>query len=274
MHDDKNDNSVPASAGDQSDLPALALGALDSNDEPSALAELRASDAARDELRSLEDVVGDLGLAAPQVAPSPDLRARILAATAQQAPPLSLEAERNRRTSAGLWAGAAAAALLILVLGASAYSQWSTAQDRGDRISALQAELDLQAVRIAQLEQAATSAGAFVDFEQPLVWTELAPATGGAESPGFLARTPDGEAAYLVLTGVDVDPAHVFQAWLIEDGPVSVGTFRPDASGLGFLILEHSGGPVHAFSLIGVSVEPPGGSPQPTTDPIIVAEIV
>ncbi len=274
MHDDRHDNQPDGESDARNDIPALALGALDTDVEQAALASVRDSDAARNELREIEELVGDLGLAAPRAEPPAALRERILSATAPQAEPVSLAAERERRMPVIAWAGYAAAALLILALGAFAFSQWSTASDRGERIDDLEAELVAQDERIATLEQAATSAGAFVNFEQPLVWTPLAAAEEGAPSPGYLARTPDGSVAYLVLSGVEVDDAHVFQAWLIEDAPIPVGTLRPSADGLGFLILNHSGEPVQDFSLIGVTVEPPGGSPQPTTDPIIVAEIV
>lgn len=274
MHDDTNHKRASESEDDYSDVPAMALGALDTTDEDAATRELRDSSRARAELRDLEEVVGDLGLATPKADVSPALRDRILAATAPQTEPISLADERQSRAPVFSWAGYAAAAVLILVLGIFAFSQWTTASDRGEQIDNLEAQLAVQDEQIALLEQAAESAGAFVNFEQPLIWTELAATTEGGEPPGYLARTPDGSAAYLLLTGVEVDAEHVFQAWLIEDAPVPVGTLRPSEDGLGFLILEHSGEPVQDFSLIGVTIEPPGGSPQPTSDPIIVAEIV
>lgn len=274
MHDDAKIESGQSLDRDESDVPALALGALDPADDDAATGMLRASEAARDELSAMEDLIGDLGLAVEHSAPPVELRERILNATTPRSAPTPIEAARRRGPSVLAWAGSIAAALLILVLGAIAVSQWSTATDRGERIDELESQVASQDVLIAQLEVAADAAGAFVDFEQPLIWTELAATSENGVSPGFLARTEDGETAYLVLNGVEVDAEHVFQAWLIEDIPVPVGTLRPSPSGMGFLILDHPGNPVHTFSLIGVTVEPPGGSPQPTTDPIIVAEIV
>ncbi len=274
MHHDANNNLNQAAEDDLSEIPAMALGALDTDDEAVALAQLRASNAARDEMRAIEELVGDLGNAVPQVQPPAALRERILSATAPQRVPVSIEDASSKRRSAIAWAGSLAAAVLILTLGGIAFSQWSTARDRGDRIDELQAQVSVQDDRIAQLELAAASAGAFVNFEQPLIWTQLSSTSESGVSPGFLARTPDGNTAYLVLTGVQVDAAHVFQAWLIEGEPVPVGTLRPSADGMGFLILQYQGEPVNDFSVIGVTVEPPGGSPLPTTDPIIVAEIV
>jgi anti-sigma-K factor RskA len=273
MHDDAKNESGPNLDRDESAIPALALGALDSTEEDAATDALRTSDDARAELRAMNELIGDLGLAVEQADPPADLRARILQATASANEPIALETARERRSSWLAWAGSAAAALLILILGLTAFSQWSTAQDRGDQIGELESELASQEVLIAQLEQAASGAGAFVNFEQPLIWTELAATSENGDSPGFLARTADGQTAYLVLNGVEVDAEHVFQAWLIEDSPVPAGTLRPSENGMGFLILDHPDVPVQNFSLIGVTIEPPGGSPQPTSDPIIVGEI-
>ena len=279
MHDDRHENPNPEAEHDgpgdsRASLPAMALGALDSDEVDAVATHLAGSSDAQSELEELEAVVGSLGLAAKQVDPPPELRDRILAATQPLTEPVQIEDIRVTRLSPAVWITSLAAAIALFALGAVAFNQWSTAQDRADEIEDLQAQLANQDERIAELEEAAAAAGAFVDFEQPLIWTALATTNEQGPSPGFLARTEDGRTAYLVLTGVAVDPNQVFQAWLIEDTPVPVGTLRPSESGMGFLILEHRGAPVQDFSLIGVTVEPPGGSPQPTSDPVIVAEIV
>ncbi|MEZ4571962.1 MAG: anti-sigma factor [Thermomicrobiales bacterium] len=251
----------------------MALGALDSDEEEQTLSHVRSSMTAREELRAFEELAGDLSLAVERATPPPQLRDRILQRTAPTEP-ARVEPERVTRLSPPVWIGTLAAAVLILALAAIALTQWSSARDRGDTIDDLRSEIVSQNARIAELETAAASAGAFIDFEEPLVWTELSAPAPGRQSPGFLARTPDGQTAYLVLTGVEIDAEHVFQAWLIEDTPVSVGTLRTSNNGLGFLILKHQGEPIQEFNLIGVTIEPPGGSPQPTSDPIVVGEIV
>ncbi|CAN5567460.1 hypothetical protein BH23CHL2_BH23CHL2_08190 [soil metagenome] len=257
---------------DQNEVPALAIGALDSTEELVILDGLRSSLAARRELLEIEEIVGDLGYAVQPARPPGRLRERVLNATRPR-DPVAIEDVRVTRLSPSVWIGSLAAVALILALGVVAFSQWSAAQDRGERIDELEAEITFQDQRIAELETAARSAGAFIDFEQPMVWTQLSTTSPNEESPGFLARTPDGQTAYLVLTGIEVDANHVFQAWLIDDTPVPAGTLRPSESGMGFLILQHPDQPVHGYSLIGVTIEPPGGSPQPTSDPIIIAEI-
>lgn len=80
---------------------------------------------------------------------------------------------------------------------------------------------------------------------------------------GQLIRLPDGR-AYLHLTAAA--PAQsVYQLWRIEDEkPVSAGVFN----GQGIVIPALKDG-----QTIAVSVEPPGGSRQPTTQPILVQSL-
>ncbi|GAA0500174.1 anti-sigma factor domain-containing protein [Deinococcus depolymerans] len=79
---------------------------------------------------------------------------------------------------------------------------------------------------------------------------------------GQLIRLPDGR-AYLHLTAA-APSERAYQLWRIQGGqPVPAGMF----DGQGILIPAAQTG---AGQTIAVSVEPPGGSPQPTTQPILV----
>lgn len=57
-------------------------------------------------------------------------------------------------------------------------------------------------------------------------------------------------------------PQHTYQLWLLDDdGPRSAGTFQPEGGGA-TVVLD---GTAETGSAVGLSVEPAGGSPQPTT---------
>lgn len=59
-----------------------------------------------------------------------------------------------------------------------------------------------------------------------------------------------------------------YELWYIgEDGPVSAGVFNTQRVGGSWQVLE---GSMSAGDAVGVTVEPAGGSEQPTTDPLIV----
>jgi hypothetical protein len=60
-----------------------------------------------------------------------------------------------------------------------------------------------------------------------------------------------------------------YQLWLIvDDQPVSVGTFEPDTSGVAELLVTVNP------SRVAVTQEPDGGSDQPTTPVLISASLV
>lgn len=69
----------------------------------------------------------------------------------------------------------------------------------------------------------------------------------------------------LVLTGDGIEPlpeGSTYQAWLVADGaPASVGTFAPDSNGA---IALRANGVDPTGAVVAVTVEPVGGSEQPT----------
>jgi anti-sigma-K factor RskA len=86
---------------------------------------------------------------------------------------------------------------------------------------------------------------------------------GGAE--GAIASTPDGS----VLVALDLGAAPSgkdYQLWLMRDGePTPADTFDADA---GVVIVESTRS-LEGFEGAAVTVEPEGGSEQPTTDPVL-----
>ncbi len=83
--------------------------------------------------------------------------------------------------------------------------------------------------------------------------------TKDGQKLGTAVRLSDGRA--FVLLAADAPQGKAYQAWqVVGSAPVSLGVF----SGRSFLSAPLSGGVTLA-----VSVEPPQGSPQPTTTPIL-----
>ncbi|MBJ8347429.1 anti-sigma factor [Antrihabitans sp. YC2-6] len=75
----------------------------------------------------------------------------------------------------------------------------------------------------------------------------------------------DENAAVLLIDDLSGPPADsVYQMWLIDKEPVSAGIIAPDqVSAITTAVIEDVG----SASTLAFSVEPPGGSPAPTTDP-------
>ena len=71
----------------------------------------------------------------------------------------------------------------------------------------------------------------------------------------------------------ELEPGKTYQAWLVQDGQrVSAGTFGVNRDGYGVLIIN-SGKPVTEYQQLGITVEPAGGSPAPTTPRVMGGEL-
>lgn len=64
-----------------------------------------------------------------------------------------------------------------------------------------------------------------------------------------------------------------YQGWLIRgEEAVSIGLFTVNADGTGWLIFEVDE-PIDGYDLLGVTAEPTGGSPAPTTNPLLAGQL-
>lgn len=83
--------------------------------------------------------------------------------------------------------------------------------------------------------------------------------------------TPAGEAVFSALGLAAVPETSTYQLWLIGDeGPVSAGVFQPDTDGAALVLLD---GEVRPGLVLGLTIEPAGGSEAPTGDILIAQEV-
>lgn len=253
MTDPKAAEPTPTDPAIQSG--SYALGALSAEERAAFEAHLAGSEDARTETTGLSDTAVLLGLAVPPVTPPPSLKASIMAqlddtpqlpaVDAAPAPgPAELRA-RSRWSQRPLIALASAAAVLGLIAGGGIVAT-SLVQ---------QGQYQQQAATIAEITAAADSQRRTVelpDGSATLVWS------------GELASSA------LIVDGLEPLPGHqVYELWYIgEDGARPAGTFTADGSQTS-RVLE---GDMRAGDVIGVTIEPRGGSEQPTTDPVLVIE--
>ena len=229
-------------------LPAYALGALDSEEAAQVEAHLAVCETCRAELRAYESVVGDLALAVPQVEPPPALKQRILTGVAP-APrieparaPASPRSSWLQRLLVGLrtpgYALAGAGAILILLLLASNLVLLS-------RIQTLKRQLAMT---------------------QPLPTVVLHGSEIAPQARAVLVLSEDGEHGALIVDDLPpLDPEHAYQLWLIKpDGQRDSGAvFNVDENGYVTLMVKNPM-PFKEYAAFGVTIEPMGGSPQPT----------
>ena len=91
---------------------------------------------------------------------------------------------------------------------------------------------------------------------------------------GQLIADPKEQTAVLIVSGLPrLQANQTYQVWLIADGkPVSAGLLTVDENGQGVVIVT-SGESISSFQSLGISVEPEGGSPQPTGDIVVLSDI-
>jgi anti-sigma-K factor RskA len=213
------------------DLTPYLLGELSTGDAAEYELHLQSCDTCQSEMRDLAPLLEAI---ADDVAtaPSPELRDRVLAdiATTPQVIPM-------RRSRKQWMLGAAAALAIVLAAGSFLFQQ--------DPVSDLVAASDAVVVQLAATE-------AYVEPAQMQA----------------VYRESDGAMALIAESLEPADDGRTYQAWLIGDnGPVSAGVFVPDEDGTARLILDATWEP---GSLIGVTLEPAGGSRQPTSDVLFV----
>jgi anti-sigma-K factor RskA len=280
----------------QHDLAAAyALDALDPGERAEYEVHLAGCEQCRREVAELRNTAA---LLAETVAkePSPGLRDRVMAqvATTPQVPirptalrpsagpppaaaPSPVAAPPSRALTAWL-----AAAVVALVLGAAALGFLAVRLDQrlddmSARLAATEAQLEetegqlaSTEARLAEAESELVSAGelrAVLASDDGSVVSLAGPGEGTMK----FAYAPSTGQGVLIGDGVTpVEESETYQAWFIVDGvPQPAGLFSPTDGEVTFAV---EGDPGEAEA-VAVTVEPAGGSPQPTSDILYVSEL-
>lgn len=224
---------------------AYALDALDPLERARVERHLEGCETCAAEVRSFSAAAARLAAGAA-THPPPALRARVLeqAGRTRQLPPeVPVWSVRGRTTRASTWLAASAAALAVLAgsLGVIAWSERREA-DQAQRLAAALSEV-------------------LTDPGREVVDTEF------ADGRGTVLISGDR----VVVLADDVPPpppGRCFQLWFIDETgarpsdmlvPLGDERYWVEAEGL------------RPGDVVGVTVEPVGGSEQPTSDPVLVA---
>lgn len=223
-------------------IPAYAMGATDTDETRAVEAHLNGCPACRalaNEYRQLGDeLLFAAPLAAAPVGLTEDLRKRLNAA------PTAARQRTGRLAwlrKPGFALGAVALALLLLT---NVY--WM------GRVNSLERRAD---------EFAAVTQSYGVSLQV---------AEGQPYADGVVYLQPESKVALLCVYALPkLDYSQTYQAWLMRDGQrVSAGTFHVNSDGYGALLID-ADRPLGEFQQLGITVEPAGGSPAPTTPRIM-----
>jgi anti-sigma-K factor RskA len=238
---------------------AYAADALSEDERRTFEQHLAACEPCAQEVAELQATAARLGAASHE--PPPDMKAAVLARidqvrqepprlSADQAAVTDLDDRRVRRSG---WTRSlalpAAAVAVIAVLGLTALA------------AGLNARLGDAETHASQLSEVLAAPDA------QLVRTE---GPDGSHAQVVVSASR-GEAVF-VVAGMDPAPhEHTYELWLIDaDGARPAGLFDVDERGRATRMMA---GDLDGTLAIGVTVEPLGGSPQPTTDPVMVVEL-
>jgi anti-sigma-K factor RskA len=225
---------------------AYALGALSEEERWEIEDYLGTHPELRAEVDDLRSVANLLAFAPQEYEPSPKLR-RDLLNRISSSPDATLAADSSPRR-AGLWrlfgpGGLAAAAVLALVT--VGMFVWNAALQEENQT--LQGELQGQQ-------------------------TYALEGTGAAQGvQGEVVRLGD-ERAVLVAEDLPSPPeGETYETWILRgDVPEPAGLFEPSDAGVAAAPIE---GSIEDADAVAVTVEPSGGSPSPTSDPLLTANI-
>ncbi len=230
---------------------AYAVDALDPDERAEFETHLADCPECAEEVRALLATAARLA-SAEAVVPPPALRTSVLAAVsgAEQERPVAevVPLDRDRRRARVLAVAAAVLAVLAVGLGVL------LVQARSDR-SAL-------AARQQQLTELIAAADAR---------THSGEVAGGGRAAVVVSDSRQ-QAAFVGAGLAAPSSGHVYELWFIgSDGKaVPAGTFDPGRGGNAAVLMQ--GDPAGA-AVVGVTVEPDGGSAQPTTKPVVVVPI-
>jgi anti-sigma-K factor RskA len=208
-------------------------------------------DACAQEVRELRETATRLGQTAA-AEPPPELRSRVLARISEvrQLPPEQPPAGQRSpgRTRLTLWLSSSAAALLLVV---ATVLGVLLIRDRG---------------ALDDARQSAASLSSLLDAGD----AKAAAAKVGPGGSALVVTSRTQNRGLILASGLAEPPSgHVYEAWLRD----STGEMHPagllPGSGLTRLDLND----VSTANGVGLTVEPAGGSPTPTTDPVMLVDL-
>jgi anti-sigma-K factor RskA len=226
------------------------LGALTEEERSEFEKHLAAYPARRAEVDELRAVAGLLALYPEEQDPPAELSRRIMSVVEAEARP-----PRAERSSgfAMLWEllrlrNLALGAVALLVIGLFSWSMLlrGEAQDLRSQVQEMQASQGAQTI---ELEGTGTQQAAHAQ----------------------VVTLEDHRAVLMAEDMLPLPEGKTYQIWVIEDeAPEPSGLFEP-ADGPVATVVET---PLKGADAVAVTVEPEGGSPRPTSDPLLVAEDV
>jgi anti-sigma-K factor RskA len=252
-------------------LPFYALDALTEEERELVEAYLAEHPEARTQIDEMNRAVSALPQSIPAVEPAPRTKDALMARVAADAKARarsSVQSQPSSRVSrfesffrTFSLAAAVVAIIWVIVLNAQVMGL-------RNEIAALNGALVAQSNSLNQIIEKLPQTTPSQTITVSLKGTNVEP-----QAQGQLIADPASQSAVLVVTGLPpLEPGRTYQVWLIGGAPVSAGLLTVDSNGQGVLIVT-SQESIGSFNSLGISIEPEGGSPQPTGDIVVLSDL-
>jgi anti-sigma-K factor RskA len=250
-------------------LPFYALDALTEEERDLVEAYLIKHPEARAQLNAMSRAASALPQSVSPVEPAPRTREALLRrVAADERGRSSVQSQPSPRVNRFesffrvlSLAGAALAIIWVLILNLQVVRL-------RNEIMALNGALVAQSQSLNQIIEQLPQSNAPETITVSLKGTDVQP-----QAQGQLIANPASQSAVLVVTGLPpLEPGKTYQVWLIAGAPVSAGLLTVDANGQGVLIVTSTES-IGSFQSLGISIEPQGGSPQPTGDIVVLSDL-
>jgi anti-sigma-K factor RskA len=226
-------------------IPGFVLGCLDQDDLIIVSEHIVDCAECQEEIQIYQAIADQLAMAGPLVSPAADLKDRLMtriqASSPQRLPSTQPIATFIQRTML-VWA--IIALLIILGLGTNSWLLWQ-------RVNQLEAVLEQRTSNLQAINLMSA--------------TKMAP-----DATGVIILSSNGWQGTLVVDHLPVlDEKYQYQLWLIKnDDRDSGATFSVDKYGYSAVWISPPQ-PLESYSSFGVSIEPAGGSANPTGEKIL-----
>lgn len=255
-------------------LPFYALDALTQEERELVEQYLAEHPEARQQVEEMSKAASALPYGVAPVEPSQQARqslmARVHADAAARAPSsVQTAGEMPRRVSLFenlfrtlSFAAAAIAIVWVIALNVQVARLQNEVSSLNERLVAQSESIDEIIANLPQTDQADV-------ITVSLKGTQVQP-----QAQGQLIVDPDSQSAVLVIAGLPpLEPGRTYQVWLIDGpAPVSAGLLAVDENGQGVFIVN-SEESIGSFNSLGISIEPEGGSIQPTGDIVVLSNL-
>ncbi len=247
-----------------------AMGTLTTSEKAQVEAYVASRPEAMGRLNEMIDAVSALPHMAAPMQPSNAVKERLMGRVRADAGNRSAAASRTRvasRPRFGFGSGLAYAIAVLSLLVAFGVGMWGLSirnevvRLRG-QVAVLQQQVQMQRTVLAELSSPHAQLFAISGTEHD------------PQAKGQLIADPSTGSSVLVVSGLkSLEAGMTYEFWLIKDDKAApAGLFKVGEQGQGVLQVTQSF-TSEAYNAIGVSIEPAGGSQQPTGDIVMLAKL-